>query len=145
VNPSTSEEDFLVTEVGSMNLFVVIKSKDSNFTELVTAPLTDGTILPGVTRRSILDLARGKGDLVVSERKLYMSEVVEAGREGRLVEAFGAGTAAVIAPVKAIAYKGRDIDFPTGEEIGPVAKSMWDQLTDIQYGRVDHPWSVLID
>mmetsp|Transcript_14511 Transcript_14511/g.28985 ORF Transcript_14511/g.28985 Transcript_14511/m.28985 type:complete len:401 (+) Transcript_14511:58-1260(+) len=145
VNPSTSEEDFLVTEVGSMNLFVVIKSKDSNFTELVTAPLTDGTILPGVTRRSILDLARGKGDLVVSERKLYMSEVVEAGREGRLVEAFGAGTAAVIAPVKAIAYKGKDIDFPTGEEIGPVAKSMWDQLTDIQYGRVDHPWSVLID
>jgi branched-chain amino acid aminotransferase len=144
-NEVTGEDDNLVTEVGAMNLFFVIKSKDGKTTELITAPLTDGTILPGVTRRSIIDLAREGGELTVSERKVYMSEVVAACQEGRLLEAFGAGTAAVVAPVKAVKYKGEDFEFPTGEEIGPVAKSMWNQLTDIQYGRVEHPWSVLVN
>lgn len=137
--------DHSVTEVGAMNLFFVIKSEDGKTTELVTAPLEDGTILPGVTRRSILELARNKGELKVSERKLKMSEIIKASKEGRVLEAFGAGTAAIIAPVKSVQYKGADLDFPTGESVGPVAQEMWDTITDIQYGRVDHPWSVLVN
>merc|ERR1712046_328278 len=69
-----------------------------------------------------------------------MKEVVKASKEGRLKEAFGAGTAAVVSPIKRINFKGEDIDLPSGEEIGPVAQGFWDALTDIQYGRVEHPF-----
>jgi branched-chain amino acid aminotransferase len=134
--------EHVITEVGAMNLFVVIKTKDGKHTELVTAPL-DGTILPGVTRRSILELARQSGEYLVSERKLTMSELIEASKDGRLVESFGAGTAAVIAPVNSIMYKDVSYDFPTGNDIGPIAKSFWDKIGDIQYGRVEHEWSVV--
>jgi branched-chain amino acid aminotransferase len=138
-------DDHIVTEVGAMNLFFVIKKADGSGVELVTAPLTDGTILPGVTRRSVLELARQSGEFTVSERPLGMKEIIKASKEGRLMEAFGAGTAAVIAPVNEIHYKGQDIKFPTGAEIGPVGKSMWNKILDIQYGRVEHPWSVVVN
>ena len=129
-----------------MNIFFVIKNKDSGKPELITAPLTRGDILPGVTRYSILDLAReGKlGDMEVSERWLTMAEIMEAEKDGRLMESFGAGTAAIISPVKAIHYKGQDIHVPTGDSIGPVANSIWKTIVDIQYGRVEHEWSVKI-
>jgi len=142
------EEDHLVTEVGAMNVFFVLKNKQGQ-TELVTAPLTDGTILPGVTRRCVLELARQQAQSrgwQVSERPLGMNEVMAAHGEGRVLEAFGCGTAAVIAPVSCVRFKGGDLDLPTGGAVGPVAKFMWDAITDIQYGRVpDHPWSVLVD
>jgi len=134
--------EHVITEVGAMNLFVVMKTKDGNQTELITAPL-DGTILPGVTRRSVLELARESGEYLVSERKLTMSEFVGAAKEGRIMECFGAGTAAVIAPVNSILYRDESYDFPTGNDIGPIAKSFWDQISDIQYGRVEHEWSVV--
>ena len=139
-------EDHQITEVGAMNIFFVLKKADGG-KELVTAPLTRGDILPGVTRRSILELARNweKKDpsLSVSERWLTMREIAAAGKDGRLLEAFGAGTAVVIAPVKGIMYDGVEIKVPTGDEIGPVAKKMWTAVTDIQYGRVPHPtWAV---
>lgn len=137
-------DDHFVTEVGAMNVFFVIETPAGE-TELITAPLDRGDILPGVTRRSLLELARAKGDMIVSERQLGMKEVVQASKEGRLKEAFGAGTAAVVAPIKAIHFKGDDIELPSGEEIGPVAQGFWDQLTDIQYGRVEHPWSVVVE
>jgi branched-chain amino acid aminotransferase len=137
-------DDHIVTEVGAMNLFFVIKTEDGK-TELVTAPLTDGTILPGVTRRSVLELAQNAGEMIVSERPLGMKEIIKAHKEGRLMEAFGAGTAAVIAPVNSIRYKGEDIDLPTGDKIGPVGQQMWNDILDIQYGRVEHPWSVLVE
>ena len=112
--------------------------------EIITAPL-DGTILPGVTRRSVIELAKGMGDYVVSERNLTMREVVEAHAEGRLMESFGAGTAAVIAPVNCILYQGQDLEFPTGSDIGPIARRMWDAIGDIQYGRKEHGnWSVVV-
>lgn len=97
-------EDFQVTEAGASNFFVVWKTKEGK-TELVTAPLTDKIILDGVTRRSVLELARervaaGSKDLQagiepldVVERKFSMLEIEEAWKEGRLVEAFVAGTA----------------------------------------------------
>jgi branched-chain amino acid aminotransferase len=62
------------------------------------------------------------------------------------LEAFGAGTAAVVSPVRCIVYKDQDINLPTGGQIGPLAKRAWDSLIAIQYGKVDnHPWSVTIN
>ena len=139
-------EDHQITEVGAMNIFFVLKMKDGKTTELVTAPLTRGDILPGVTRDSILSLARldeGK-DLIVSERFINMGELVEAYKEGRFLESFGVGTAAVISPVKSILYNDLDMKLPSGDNAGPVAQKMWDTLYDIQYGKVDHPWSIIL-
>lgn len=109
-------QDHQITEVGAMNIFFLLRKSNGGL-ELVTAPLTRGDILPGVTRRSILELARdwaktdeGKQQhLEVNERWLTMKEVVAAEKEGRLVECFGAGTAVVISPVKSIFYDGHEI------------------------------------
>lgn len=137
--------DHQITEVGAMNILFLLKNKDSNRNELVTAPLTRGDILPGVTRRSILDLARSWGEFDVSERWLTMGEVVQAEKEGRLLEVMGAGTAAVISPVKSIMYNNKEIKVPTGDSVGPVAMKLWRALCDIQYGNVEHKWSVKIN
>ncbi|KZZ91445.1 branched-chain amino acid aminotransferase, cytosolic [Moelleriella libera RCEF 2490] len=138
-----------VTEVGTMNMFVVIRDKQSGVKELVTAPL-DGTILEGVTRDSILTLARER--LVpegwkVTERKYTMKELDEASREGRLVEAFGAGTAAIVSPVRTIAWKGRHVDcgLKETEESGETAARIRDWIEAIQYGEEEHEWSVVVD
>ena len=125
-----------------MNVFFFLRNKVSNRLELVTAPLTRGDILPGVTRDSILYLARQWGEFDVSERFLTMEELKNAADEGRLVEAFGAGTAAVVTPIEAIQYKGKDIIVP----LGSLSQRIWDALTGIQYGRVEGPsgWSVVL-
>lgn len=148
-------EEHYLTEVGTMNLFVALKN-DKGQTELVTSPLND-LILPGVTRDSILTLARdhasGKSpieglpsDLVVSERMITMKEVEEASHNGKLLEMFGSGTAVVVSPVDRIGYLGRDIHVPAGEDgIGPMAKALLTTITDIQLGKIDHPWSVVVD
>ena len=81
----------------------------------------------------------------VSERHFTIDELLAASREGRVEEVFGAGTAAVVAPVKAIQYgDDAEIVVPTGESIGPIAQRVWDELLAIQYGKVEHPWSVLV-
>lgn len=148
-------EEHWLTEVGTMNLFVALK-RDDGSTELVTPPL-NGTILPGVTRDSILGLARDHvskkapieglpDNLVVSEREINMGEIIKASEKGSLIEMFGAGTAAIVSPVDRVGFKGRDIQIPAGEEgAGPIAKAMLKSITDIQLGRVDHPWSVLVE
>ncbi|KAK0554728.1 branched-chain-amino-acid aminotransferase [Tilletia horrida] len=153
------EEDWL-TEVGTMNMFVAIRRKEDGKTELVTPPL-DGVILPGVTRDSILTLTReyaaGKPsvemeglpdakDFVVTERDIHMREIIEARNEGRLLEMFGAGTAAVVSPVNRLGYLGEQIDIPVGEDgVGPITKAMLTAITKIQLGQVEHPWSVPIE
>jgi branched-chain amino acid aminotransferase len=137
------EEEF-ITEVGTMNLFIAIKDKKTGTKELVTAPL-DGTILEGVTRDSILGLAKEhlepKG-WKISERKITMPQLAEAADEGRLMEVFGAGTAAVISPVRRISWKGRLVECGLADnvEAGPVAQQMKDWIEAIQYGDVDHAW-----
>ncbi|KAF8139930.1 aminotransferase [Boletus edulis] len=143
-----------LTEVGTMNLFVVFKGEDG-VTELVTPPL-DGMILPGVTRDSILALARRHASggkqlqglpslLKVSERPVNMGEIIAASQAGRLVELFGAGTAAVVSPVDKIGYRGSDIIIPTGEDgMGPVSRPLWKELVGIQTGEIASEWNFVV-
>jgi branched-chain amino acid aminotransferase len=136
------EEEY-ITEVGTMNLFAAIKGEDGT-KELVTAPL-DGTILEGVTRDSILALARERLEpqgWKISERKFTMPDVAKASDEGRLLEIFGAGTAAIISPVRKISWKGRMVSCGLDEdkEAGPIAQQMKDWIEDIQTGVTPHPW-----
>jgi len=139
------EDGGQVTEVGTMNMFVLWTNEQGE-KEMVTAPL-DGTILPGVTRNSVLELARSWGEFKVTERKFTMGEVIRAAESGRLIEAFGSGTAAVVSPIKAVTVEGTQYDVPIDSELqaGHVTKRVWDELTAIQYGKVEHPWSVVID
>ncbi|KAJ1020878.1 hypothetical protein NDA18_005726 [Ustilago nuda] len=146
-------QEHLLTEVGTMNLFVALKKGDQ--IELVTPPL-NGMILPGVTRDSILHIAKdhvsGKypidslpKNLKVSEREISIHEVIKAEHSGELVEMFGAGTAAVVSPVDRVGYNGKDIKIPAGDGIGDIAKAMLQRMTDIQLAKVEHPWSVVVD
>ena len=123
--------------------------------ELVTPPL-DGMILPGVTRDSVLALARAHAssstplsgltpNLTISERPVTMSEVKAASQNGTLVELFGAGTAAVISPIDRIGYLGEDVLVPTGPEgMGPVASTIWRELVGRQMGTIQSDWSVTV-
>lgn len=142
-------EEQYVTEVGTMNMFVVIKDKGTGQKELVTAPL-DGTILEGVTRDCVLSLARERlipEGWKVSERKYTMFDLWEAAQEGRLLEAFGAGTAAVVSPVRSIGWKGNLVScgLADGEESGEVARKMKNWIEARQYGEEEHAWSFVID
>lgn len=127
-----------ITEIGSMNCFILLKSKNSSDKlELVTPPLNDGTILPGVTRASILDLLRGEGQLKVSERSINMAEFLEAHSEGRIVEMFGSGTAAIVSPIKCINFHGIDYEIPLNpldpaKQAGPLAERLFKTITQIQ-------------
>ncbi len=127
-----------VEEVGTMNICFVLKD------ELVTPPLA-GTILPGVTRDSVLAIARHWG-MKVSERRISIEEVMESARTGALQECFGTGTAAVISPVGAISYKGHEVPV-NGNRTGPVAQKMYDFLTKLQMGEIEDPfgWVERID
>ena len=138
-------EEF-ITEVGTMNLFIAMKNKETGKPELLTAPL-DGTILEGVTRDSVLTLARER--LVpkgwnVEERYVKMQELADAEAEGRLLEVFGAGTAAIVAPVRKISWRDRMLDcgLKESEEAGEVAMKMKNWIEGIQYGEEAHKWSV---
>lgn len=112
-------------------------------------------ILPGVTRDSVLALARYHSagtlplsdlpPLTVSERSVTMGEVKEAANNGTLVELFGAGTAVVISPVNKIGYLGEDVIIPTGEDgMGPVSRVIWRELIGRQFGAIPSDWSVTV-
>jgi len=140
------EEEY-VTEVGTMNMFIAIKNNDGQ-KELITPPL-DGTILEGVTRDSILSLARDKlipEGWIVSERKCTMPELVQASNEGRLLEAFGSGTAAVVSPIRNISYKGKMVDcgLTVDQEAGELAQKMLGWMGARQYGDEEHDWSYVV-
>ena len=135
-----------MTEVGTMNFFVCVKEKGTGKKMLWTAPL-DGTILEGVMRESVLELAReklGAEGWVVEEKNFTMRELAEAADEGRLIEAFGTGTAAVVSPVRKINWRGRDVEcgLKADEEAGEVANKMKGWIEEIQYGDVEHKWSM---
>jgi len=116
-----------IEEVGTMNIMFRIAD------ELITPPLA-GTILAGVTRDSVLALAREWG-MRVSERPLSIDEVVAAAKKGTLQEVWGTGTAAVISPVGELAYKGERI-VVNGGRIGELTQKLYDTIVSIQYGEV---------
>ena len=123
-------ENRYIEEVGSMNIFFVIGD------EIVT-PALSGSILPGITRDSVIALAKS-WNIPVSERKISIDEVMTAHEDGRLQEIFGSGTAAVISPVGELKYGDRVITIG-GNQVGPVAQRMFNALIDIQYGHVPDP------
>jgi branched-chain amino acid aminotransferase len=140
-------DDAEVAECGAMNIFFLLDRVGGGGRELVTPPL-DGTILPGVTRDSILGLARAWGEFEVSERRLSVGEVARAAAEGRLVEAFGCGTACVVQPVGALLRAQGQVYVPKVSDPGhpgALAPRLQRALLDIQYGRVEHPWSEVVE
>ena len=121
-------EQKYIEEVGSMNIFFVIDN------ELVT-PALSGSILPGITRDSVLQLAR-KWNMPAVERKITIDEVMAAQKTGALTEVFGSGTAAVISPVGELRYADQVVTIGGGQ-VGPVARKFYDAITDIQFGRAE--------
>jgi len=142
-----NEDGGEVTEAGTMNFMAFLEKEDGSGRELVT-PALDGTILPGVTRDSVLTLAKEWGEFEVSERKITMGEVTRAAEAGRLLECFGCGTAAVVSPIKSISSEGNVVKplHPSGDEgAGPLTQRVWESITGIQYGKVGRPeWSPVI-
>ncbi|MFP4543490.1 MAG: branched-chain amino acid aminotransferase [Bacteroidota bacterium] len=123
-----------VDEVGAMNIMFVIGD------ELVTPPLEQGSILPGVTRNSVLTLGREWG-MKVSERQVTIEEILDAHKTGELKEVFGTGTAAVISPVGKLRYRDNEMVI-NNNEIGELSQKFYDTITGIQYGEIEdsHDW-----
>ncbi len=116
-----------IEEAGAMNIFVRIGDT------LITGPVSD-RILDGITRKSILEIARDAG-IPTEVRKITVSEVVEAAKNGTLKEMFGAGTAAVISPITSFGFRDVDYDLPVlDESYGAMLK---ERITDIQYNRAE--------
>ncbi|EPY23377.1 branched-chain amino acid aminotransferase [Strigomonas culicis] len=133
-----------VQEVGAMNFLALWKNKETGELELVTAPL-DGSVLPGITRDSILQLAREWG-LTVREVVFTIEDLITAIQESRLVECFGCGTAAVVTAVGLLAYKGVEYAVPCPSEAqGSLTHRCLRAILDIQYGQVEHEWSRPLD
>ncbi|EDV19897.1 uncharacterized protein TRIADDRAFT_61621 [Trichoplax adhaerens] len=129
-----------VTEIGTMNIFMYWINENGE-KELRTPPL-NGLILPGITRLSLLDIARQWDGIKVVEEDFTMKDVVQASKEDRLLEIFGAGTACVVSPVDKILYKDHEILLPTASEGQSIAERLYRQIIDIQYGIIDSDWSI---
>lgn len=125
----------LVEESGTMNIAFVI---DDTF---ITPPLSE-RILAGITRDSILTLLRDRGIMKVEERPVKVEEVIKAAQEGRLQEAFGMGTAAVISPINMIGYRGTDYDIATPED--GFAMRIKQELTDLRSGKAEDPYGWML-
>jgi branched-chain amino acid aminotransferase len=131
-------EQKYIEEVGAMNIMFKIAGK------IVTPALT-GAILPGITRKSILELLRSEG-IEPEERRISVEELAEALENGTLEEAWGCGTAAVVSPIGELCYK--DVKYTVnGGKIGKVTQHLYDTLTGIQWGKIADPfgWTVLVD
>ena len=115
-----------IEEVGAMNIFFIVDN------EVLTPNLT-GTILPGITRYSVITLAK-KWGMKISERKISIDEIFKAHDQGKLKEVFGSGTAAVISPVGEIRYGDKVISIGDGTP-GEISMKFYNTLTDIQYGK----------
>ena len=125
-----------IEEVGSMNVFFKIGDE-------VVTPSLDGSILPGITRDSVIRLLKHWG-LKVSERKLTVQELFDAHAAGKLEEAFGTGTAAVISPIGELNWDGKVIGL-TGGKIGDLSARLYDTITGIQNGVVKDEFNWLVE
>ncbi|KAI0697146.1 aminotransferase [Cytidiella melzeri] len=148
--------DDIITEAGAMNFFAVFLRDDGDW-DIITPPV-DGTILPGVTRDSCIELTKAHGSdvvlhglspsikLHVQERVVTLSEIAEVSTAGKLLEIFVVGTAVVVASVERIGAEGKkDIVLERHEgSLGPVARGLYEKITGIQEGRDQYRgWSVV--
>ena len=120
-----------IEEVGAMNIFFKIDGK-------VITPAINGSILPGVTRDSVINLVKSWG-ITVEERKISVEELLEAQHSGKLEEVFGTGTAAVISPVGKLRYMDEVMTINDGS-IGKLSQKIYDTITGIQWGKIDDPF-----
>jgi branched-chain amino acid aminotransferase len=132
-----AKEKKYIEEVGTSNIFFIIDDT------VITPPL-EGSILPGITRDSVLQLLKDWG-MKIEERLISMDEIMMASESGTLQESFGTGTAAVIAPVGEFFYKEKPIVI-NGGKTGPVAEKLYTELQAIQFGMLEDPhgWVVPI-
>jgi branched-chain amino acid aminotransferase len=149
-------DECTVTEAGASNFFVMWRTREGRL-QLVTADLNEKIVLDGVTRRSILELARTKlttsssdlEALEVVERKFTIDELVSAADEGRLVEAFAAGTAWFITSVSQIHFRGKDIEVPMAKgDAGAYAETLKGWLKGIMWGSdgmEGHEWGRIVE
>ena len=126
-----------IEEVGAMNIFFKINGT-------VITPELNGSILPGITRNSVLELCRSWG-YPVEERKISADELIEAQRNGTLEECWGTGTAAVISPVGKLRYVDEVMTI-NGGNIGELSQKLYDTITGIQTGKLEDPrgWRVTV-
>ena len=117
-----------IEEVGAMNVMMKIDG------EIVT-PMLSGSILPGITRKSIIELLKSKG-YPVSERRISIDEIIDALKNGKMEEFWGCGTAAVVSPVGELYYEGETYII-NDNKIGETTQMLYDTLTDIQWGRAE--------
>ena len=124
-----------IEEVGAMNVMFKIAGE-------VVTPMLAGSILPGITRKSIIEVLKREG-IPVTERLISIDELAEAMTNGTLEEAWGCGTAAVVSPIGELCYKGVKYAVNNGQ-IGPVTQHLYDTLTGIQWGKLEDTfgWTV---
>ena len=126
-----------IEEVGAMNIFFVLKDK-------VITPMINGSILEGITRKSVIELLRHEG-MEVCEERISIEDIVDYYKKGELLEIFGTGTAAVISPVGKLLYDGYEMEVNAGK-IGEISLHVYETLTDLQFGKIkdDFNWRVEI-
>lgn len=125
-----------IEEVGAMNIFFKIDGK-------IVTPALSGSILPGVTRASVIDVCKSWG-IEVQERKVSVEEVHEAAKNDTLEEVFGSGTAAVISPVGTLKF-GEDVYEINNGKIGDVSQKVYDTITGIQTGKVEDKFNWIVE
>ena len=119
-----------IEEVGSMNVMFKVAGK-------ILTPDLNGSVLPGITRRSCIQLLKDWG-YEVEERRISAEELFEAAENGTLEEAWGTGTAAVVSPIGELAEGDKKV-IVSGNKIGPITQRLYDELTGIQWGRLSDP------
>ncbi len=128
-------EQKYVEEVGAMNIMFLIDN------ELIT-PALQGSILPGITRKSVLELCKSWG-MKVTERRISIEEIAQAYDEGKLQEVFGTGTAAVISPVGHLKYGDKIMEI-NGNKIGAVSQKIYDTMTGMQWGKIEDTFGWIV-
>lgn len=128
-------EQKYIEEVGAMNIFFVIDG-------VVTTPMLQGSILPGITRKSVIELCKKRG-YKVEERKISIEEIAKAYDDGKLNEVFGTGTAAVISPVGHLKWDDKIMEI-NNNEIGEISQMLYDTMTGIQWGRLEDEFGWIV-
>lgn len=128
-------EQKYVEEVGAMNIFFIIDGE-------VITPALQGSILPGITRKSVIELCKSWG-MKVTERRISIEEIAAAYDAGKLDEVFGTGTAAVISPVGHLKYGDKIMEI-NGNKIGAVSQKIYDTMTGMQWGKLEDQFGWIV-